>query len=96
MNTQRTLAPTYLNAAGKTYVAERLAELAIAWDVEATINEICDRPGFMELQPGDSYDYEITNTKAKIAGVSGVGGYGVFAYIHIDADEHVTFEPIED
>jgi hypothetical protein len=89
--TSATQYPSHLNAAGVTHVTESLDKLGLDWGVAATVDAICDQNGFMGLQPGDEYAYEITNTQAKIAGVSGAGGYGVYAYIHIDADKHVVF-----
>ena len=88
MNTQEKIA-TCLNDAGQAHVAAELKRLGLDWSVSGTCSEIEGKPGFMEITFGGSYDYEISNNAA------GVRGYGVFGWIEILADRHVTFEACE-
>ena len=90
------LVPTTLNEAGRKHVASELARLGLNWDVDATIEDITSKPSFNMLEPGGwECEYEISNTKAKLAGVKGAGGYGAYAYITIEADKHVVFEEVD-
>lgn len=84
-----TMIATGLNAAGQAHVAAELARLNLDWSLEGTCGDIENREGFMGLQPGQSYDYEISNHMA------GKTSYGILGYIEIDADAHVRFEAID-
>ena len=80
---------SYLNKAGINHVAEELDRLGLDWDVEATCADITDTNSFMDMQPGDDCQYEISNIKA------GRRGYGAYAFITISS-EHVIWEKMED
>ena len=77
---------TGLNDAGQAHVAAELDRLLLDWSVSGTCSEIEGRPGFMDLTAGGSYDYEISNH------AHGGRGYGVYGWIEILADKHVTFD----
>jgi len=81
-----TYIPVCLNDKGQSHVAAELKRHNIDWDVSAVCSEIEEGRGFSEMRVGsdDTYDYEITNNAASIAGVC-QAGYGVFAYIEITA-----------
>ena len=78
-----------LNEAGQAHVAAELNRLGLNWSVSGTCSEIEDKPGFMDLTSGSSYDYEISNSAA------GKRSYGAFGCIEILADKHVEFEVCE-
>ena len=78
-----------LNEAGQAHVAAELNRLGLNWSVSGTCSEIEDKPGFMDLTSGSSYDYEISNSAA------GKRSYGAFGFIEILADKHVAFEVCE-
>jgi len=82
------LIPICLNDEGQAHVAEELKRHSIDWDLGAVCTEIEDKMlgGMDTIRAGsdDTYDYEITNNAASIAGVC-QAGYGVFAYIEITA-----------
>ena len=78
-----------LNEAGQAHVAAELNRLGLNWSVSGTCSEIEDKPGFMDLTSGSSYDYEISNNAA------GKRSYGAFGCIEILADKHVVFEVCE-
>lgn len=81
-----TFIPVCLSDEGQAHVAAELKRHGIDWDVSAVCSEIEEGRGFSEMRVGsdDTYDYEITNNAASIAGVC-QAGYGVFAYIEITA-----------
>lgn len=85
--------PSCLNDAGQAHVTSEIERLGLGWDAPATMSDIEQKPDFMDLKEGGSIEYEISNNKAKQAGI-GSGGYGVFATIEIVADEHVRFDKL--
>jgi len=89
--------PICLNDEGQAHVAAELKRHGIDWDVSAVCTEIEDKMlGGMDTiraSSDDTYDYEITNNAASLAGVC-QAGYGVFAYIEITA-AMVQFEAAE-
>lgn len=80
----------YFNKAGRQHAADELERLGLDWDADATCDEIAGKSSFHDLEPGvgDSMDYEISNFEV------GKKSYGVFGYIEICADKHVTFEAV--
>jgi len=83
-----TFVPVCLSDEGQSHVAAELKRHNIDWDVSAVCSEVEDGllGGGAEMRIGsdDTYDYEITNNAASIAGVC-QAGYGVYAYIQITA-----------
>jgi len=81
---------TWLNTAGFEHVEAEIKRLGLNWSTAATCSDVESRISFDGLTEGDVMAYEISNNAAALAGV-GRAGYGVYAYIEIKADEHVTF-----
>lgn len=83
--------PTALNADGQDHVGRELERIGLDWDVQATCDSIEQTVSFSEVKPGssDRFSYEISNIAV------GKSGYGIFATIEIDADQHVRFETVE-
>jgi hypothetical protein len=77
---------TCLNEVGQDHVAAELDRMGLDWSVSGTCSEIEGAPGFMDIASVGSYDYEISDI------AMGRLGYGVFGWIEILADIHVTFE----
>ncbi|WP_208981058.1 hypothetical protein, partial [Pannonibacter sp. CS1GBFMT1] len=77
----------YLNEAGVAHVAEELKRLGLDWDVASTCDEIEKKPGFLDMYPDGSYEYEISNNDV------GKRGYGAFGWINIEP-VHVHWEPL--
>ena len=77
-------------------MATELERIGLDWDVSAVCSEIEQKIGFNEMRfnSDDTYDYEITNNEASLAGLCS-SGYGVYAYIEITA-QMVRFEEIDD
>lgn len=80
--------PSCLNEQGQEHVKSELSRLGLDWDHNGTFSDIEAKIEFSGLVKGcgDQMDYEISNFAA------GKNGYGVFAYITIEADKHVRFE----
>lgn len=87
------LHPTNLNKPGMDHVRDRLKEIGLNWDVNATATEIESTNGFAEILTIGYYEYEITNHDMKNAGI-GSGGYGVAHTIEI-LPEHCDIEDID-
>lgn len=88
--------PTCLNEEGQAHVADELQRIGLDWDVSAVCSEIEQKNGFMHMRPNsdDTYDYEITNNEASLAGLCN-SGYGVYAYIEITT-QMVRFEEMDE
>lgn len=69
-----------LNDIGFAHVANETARLGLNWDADATVSDITSTNEFMDLAPGDTMRYEISNIDA------GKSGYGIFGTIRIDSD----------
>ena len=88
--------PTCLNDEGQAHISAELKRIGLDWDVSAVCSDIEQKNGFMHMRfnSDDTYDYELTNNEASLAGLC-QSGYGVYAYIEITA-QMVRFEELDD